>query len=152
MKALIVYDSQYSNTQKVAEAIAKVFGSDGMIVKVDDFRPAMLRGVDVLIVGSPTHAWNYTPSIGSFLATLQSENVSGMYAAAFDTSYSSIFAGSAARRINKALKRMGNVMLTRPKRFFVIGTEGPLAKGELNKATRWAEKIRSAYAGVPKAA
>ncbi len=53
MKALIVYDSLYGNTDKVAHAIGEVV-ADAKVVPVDEADLVELKGYDLLIVGSPT--------------------------------------------------------------------------------------------------
>ena len=141
MKALIIYDSQFGNTEQVARTIAKVFGSDGQLVKANQFEPDMLNGVDLLLIGSPIQAWQPTQSIKNLLAGLQAKDLSGLMAAAFDTGFASIFAGNAARRITRTLSKMGCTIIVPPERFIVVGTEGPLADNELDHAKRWAQKL-----------
>ena len=58
MRALVVYESMYGNTHTVAEVIGKVlldFG-EARVVAVHDASSEMLDGVDLLVVGGPTHA------------------------------------------------------------------------------------------------
>ncbi|MHB8840870.1 MAG: hypothetical protein ACYC56_03625 [Candidatus Aquicultor sp.] len=63
-------------------------------------------------------------------------------AAAFDTGFTSIFAGNAAKRIAQALQQAGFRLIVPPQRFIVTGAEGPLAEGELDKAKTWAQQIK----------
>jgi flavodoxin len=51
-KTLVVYDSTYGNTEKIAQAIGEAIG--GQILRVGEVNPADLKGFDLLIVGSPT--------------------------------------------------------------------------------------------------
>ncbi|MCL6471204.1 MAG: flavodoxin family protein [Firmicutes bacterium] len=141
MTALIVYDSKYGNTQKIAEAIGSVFGQGGRVVHVDDFNPEMLKGVDILIVGSPIHGWRPSEPTKKFLDKLKGQNLSGMAAAAFDTRLKSIFSGNAARRIAQVLKQAGCQVVVPPQGFIVSGSEGPLAEGELDRAKDWTKQV-----------
>lgn len=141
MTALIVYDSKFGNTRKIAEVIGSVFGQGGRVVHVDDFNPEMLNGVDILIVGSPIHGWRPSEPTKRFLDKLQGQNLSGMAAAAFDTRLNSIFSGNAAKRIARALKQAGCRVVVPPQGFIVSGSEGPLAEGELDKAKDWAIRV-----------
>ena len=82
MKAVVVYDSKYGNTEQIARAVAEALGTGGDVraVRGGAVAPADIRDVDLLVVGSPTHAWGPTGaikafvqsySIGSFFKTYQ---------------------------------------------------------------------------------
>ena len=65
-KALVVYDSVYGNTEKIAKALASGLESGGVdvsVVKVNAIRFDELGGVDLLCVGSPVHGWNTSKPI-----------------------------------------------------------------------------------------
>jgi flavodoxin len=144
VKILIVYDSQFGNTEKVAKAIAATFGKkdDVKVAKVDTVKPEDMKELDILIVGSPIHAWGPTKAIKSFVKSLKPEALSGVRAAAFDTGYPSRMAGSAAPKVEKALSKAGCSIVAPAMKFAVTGNKGPLADGELDKATAWAKEIK----------
>jgi flavodoxin len=54
MKALIVYDSLYGNTEQIAKAIGGGMGGEVKVVRVGEANPAELGSYDLLIVGSAT--------------------------------------------------------------------------------------------------
>lgn len=141
MKALVVYDTKFGNTEKAAQAIAAALGPEVRAVKVDALKPEDLSGLDLLVVGSPTQAWSTSKATKAFLASLQPQALSGVRAAAFDTGFTSRFSGSAAKKIERALRRRGCTIVAPATRFFVKGTEGPLADGELEKAAAWAKQM-----------
>lgn len=147
MKGLVIYDSKYGNTEKVAQAIYEVLdkGEGVRLSKVDQATPQAIPKTDLLIIGGPTHAWRPSKPIRAFLKELKSQDLSGVQAAAFDTGFSSRFSGSAAKKIEKKLKRAGCIIIAPATRFLVKDTEGPLEKGELDKAREWAKKIRSSF-------
>jgi hypothetical protein len=49
--------------------------------------------------------------------------------------------GSAARAAQRRLRRMGFPTAAPPTSFWVTGTRGPLAAGELERARRWGEEL-----------
>jgi len=144
MKALIVYDSVYGNTEKIARAIAEVITPSGevKVLGVGEANPSELASTDLLIVGSPTHAGRPTPAVQALLnkvAKLQGINV-----AAFDTRITTKLVGVfgyAAGRIAGNLKKKGGVLIVSPEGFFVAGREGPLKEGELERAAGWAKGL-----------
>jgi len=67
MKALIVYDSVYGNTEKIARSIGSAITGDVKVLRAAEVNPSELESVDLLIVGSPTHGGRQTPAIQDFL-------------------------------------------------------------------------------------
>jgi flavodoxin I len=129
MKALVVYDSTYGNTEKIAQAIGEAIG--GQMLRVGQVNPSDLKGFDLVIVGSPTHGGRPTPEIQGLLK--RSPALKGVNVAAFDTRHVSkwtLLFGYAAPRIAQSLKRNGGTLLAPPEGFFVLGTKGPLKEGE----------------------
>lgn len=138
MNVLVIYDSQYGNTAKIAEAIAGAAGTKA--VKAGNASPEILKGVDILIVGSPTQGWRPTKAVQEFVKKLSLSNVS---VAAFDTRFKKprLLTGSAAKNIANTLKSAGGTLVAEPESFFVSGTEGPLLGGEIERAHAWAHAV-----------
>jgi flavorubredoxin len=130
VKALVVYDSVYGNTEKVAKALAaglEIGGVDVAVVKVDAVKFDELGEVDLLCVGSPVHAWNASTSVKDFLERLKSvEGLSGKKAFAFDTKMKSRLAGSAGGKIERKLKDLGLTIAKPSESAIVKNREGPL--------------------------
>ena len=146
MKALIIYDSVYGNTEKIAKAMAEaITPPDGVkVLRAGEVNPSELTSIDLLIVGSPTHGGRPTSSVQEFLNKVTQPSLKGINVAAFDTRATSKFArvfGYAAGRIGGHLKRKGGVLIASPEGFFVTGTKGPLKEGELERAAVWAKGI-----------
>ena len=143
MNALIVYDSQFGNTKMVARVIAAELAKSGpaKAVHITDAKMPELKGVDILIVGSPTQGWRPMPNVAEFLKNIP--DLKGLHVAAFDTRLKSprVFTGSAARIIAKELQNKGAKLITAPESFFVEGTRGPLRMGEIERAEEWARLI-----------
>ena len=144
MKALIVYDSAYGNTEKIARAIGGAITGEVKVLRPGEVNPSDLQSVDLLIVGSPTQGGRPTPAIQDFLNKIPEPAIKGVNVAAFDTRFSTklvgIF-GYAAGKIANSLKRKGGTLILSPEPFFVKGKEGPLKEGELERAADWAKGI-----------
>ena len=156
LKALIVYDSFFGNTEKIALAVGKAFGNakEVTICRAVDVKPNMLDGLDYLIVGSPTRAFSPSPATKSFLKGIPSKQLVGVKVAAFDTRIAmtdklpgflrfmvKLF-GYADKPILDSLKKKGGQETVPSEGFFVLDSEGPLEKGELERAVVWGKQIK----------
>lgn len=153
MKIVIVYDSQFGNTEKIAHAIRDGIGP-GHIVNVVRATAASqqdLHGADLLFVGSPTHGGRSTEPVRLFIDLLPADALRGIRAAAFDTGMRAEdqgfvvkrvvkFFGYASARIAPALQAKG-AGETRKETFAVTGREGPLLEGELERAQAWGRAV-----------
>ena len=158
MKALIVYDSFFGNTEKIALSIGKAFGNkkEVTICKAVDVKPNMLDGLDYLIVGSPTRAFSPSPATKSFLKGIPSKQLAGVKVTAFDTRiamtdkvpgflrFMAKLFGYADKPILDSLKKKGGQETVPSEGFFVLDSEGPLEKGELERAVVWVKQIKKA--------
>jgi len=144
MKALIVYDSIYGNTEKIARAIAEAISpsAEVKVLVAGEANPSELASIDLLIVGSPTHGGRPTPAIGDLLNKVPKPSLQGINVAAFDTRIPTKLVGVfgyAAGRIARNLKGKGGTLIASPEGFFVTSTKGPLKEGELERAAGWAK-------------
>lgn len=156
MKTLVVYDSFFGNTEKIAQAIAKTLESE--YVNISKIKLDILKELDLLIVGSPTRAFRPSPNMTNFLDQINPTSLGNLKFATFDTRidpedikspaakfflglFVSMF-GYAAKPITKKLITKGAKQITEPEGFYVLESEGPLRDGELNRAVKWAEKIK----------
>jgi flavodoxin len=133
-KALVVYDSVYGNTEKVARALAKGLEDGGVdvdCVRVGAVKFDELSWYDLLVVGGPVHAWSASKPIKAFLERLKSvEGLSGKKAFVLDTKMSrSRLAGSAGGKIEGKLKSLGLAIVKPHASAVVKGREGPLEEG-----------------------
>ncbi|MDH4123866.1 MAG: flavodoxin family protein [Thermoplasmata archaeon] len=144
MKALVVYDSVYGNTEKIAKAIGHAIDGEIKVISAGEADPADIKSIDILIVGSPTHGGRPTPAIQDFLDKVTGSDIKSIKVAAFDTRSSSrlvrIF-GYAAEKIASSLTSKGGTLILSPEAFFVKATKGPLKEGELERAADWAKEI-----------
>jgi len=158
MKAMVIYDSVFGNTEKIAKIIGEVLGppKEVKVLRVTDVNPKQLTNLDLLIVGSPTRAFKPTPAINSFLAKIPSGALNNIHVAAFDTRMSikdvnsriltffvKIFGYAAEPIAAKLLKKQGRQIVP-PEGFIVIDSKGPLKKGEIERAVSWVNQIKKA--------
>ena len=157
MKVVVIYDSVFGNTEKVAQAIADALrpAGDVVISRVGDANPEQLQGAGLVIIGSPTRAFRPTGPIQKFLESIPKDALKGAKAAAFDTradlndikgvlKFMVKTGGWAAPRIAQSLQRKGSEMAAAPEGFIVKGQEGPPADGEIERAAAWAKTLAAA--------
>lgn len=153
MKTLVIYDSVFGNTEKIAQAIAAALGTQAILVSQAD--AGQLHGLDLLVLGSPTRGFRPTEGISKLLNGLPKNHLTGARVAAFDTrivletidSKALRFlvdkGGYAANTIAKMLVKRGGVLVLPAEGFFVTGEQGPLKDGELERAAAWVTKVQS---------
>jgi len=161
MKALIVYESMFGNTEIIAHAIAEGLGEVAEVTVAEARLIPSATGYDLVIAGGPTHAFGLsrpgtrqeavkqgsTRSAGVGLREYLdvSPALTGVAAAAFDTKINKSWVpGSAAQRAHRRLRRLGCRMTADPESFRVTDTAGPLVAGEAERARRWAAKLGAA--------
>ena len=152
MTILVVYDSVFGNTEKTAQGIGAALGVQAL--PIGQVTADQLRGLDLLVVGSPTRGFRPTEGIAKFLTGLPKNYLAGVRVAAFDTrivletidSKALRFlvdkGGYAASTIAKTLEKKGGVLVARPEGFFVTGEQGPLKDGELKRSAEWAGHLQ----------
>jgi flavodoxin len=156
MKALIVYDSYFGNTEQVAQTVGGALEADAEkveILRVKEVEPQQLAGADLVILGSPTRAFKASDGTNKLLKAIPRQGLEGVKVAAFDTRFPmeetpsaflrtlvKIF-GYAAEPTAKRLRQKGGELVVPPEGFFVTDTEGPLKEGEPERAAAWAEKV-----------
>jgi flavodoxin len=150
MKTLIVYDSVWGNTEKIAHAMGEAIRCDVKVVKAAEADIAGLSSYDLVLVGSPTQGGRPLASIREFLAKIPAGGLSNVRVAAFDTRtdlkgcllfFLGTFLGFAAPRLTKTLQGKGGNLVAAPEGFRVVGKEGPITAGELERAATWARRI-----------
>lgn len=152
MNALVIYDSQYSNTEKIAQAIATGIGGGARAVHVKQATAADVQGVDLLVLGSPTVGFNALPAVLAWLDGLPPRALAKARAAAFDTRMHLprwlFFARFAAPLLDKRLRKLAAQVAAAPEGFFVVDREGPLAEGELARAQAWGAQLGAVKGAV----
>lgn len=168
MRAVIVYESMYGNTHKIADAIASGLrdSADVTVVPVTQVDEDTVRNADLLVVGGPTHVHGMTrptsrkaavdaatkpdsaltvepgehePGVREWLESLGELRVP---AAAFDTRIHGPgwLTGRASTRIARRLRRHGCTLAARPESFLVT-KDSRLETGEEERARRWGARL-----------
>jgi Flavodoxin domain len=170
MRAVIVYESMFGSTKKVAEAIAGGLADCAgvSVVPVASAGAHILDGADLVVVGGPTHTQGMSrpgtrkiagklagkpgsevelvpgavsgPGVREWLASLGRLEVAG---AAFDTRLQGLpaFTGRASKSIGRHLAPTGARIAASPESFLVEGLTGALAEGELGRARAWGRRL-----------
>ncbi len=168
MRAIVVYESMYGNTHRIAEAIGEGLRETGEadVVSVHDATAPLVAGADLVVVGGPTHAHGMSreatrqgakdaldkpgtdleldpdaagDGVREWLAGLGS--TSGR-AAAFDTrvDMAPVITGRASKGIAKRLQRHGFDVVAEPMSFLVT-KETHLEPHEEERARDWGRSL-----------
>lgn len=168
MRALVIYESMYGNTHRIADAIAEGLGGEVDVLPVHS-AGSVPGDVDFLVVGGPTHMHGLTTAMSRRMAVKAAEEDAtavepgateepglrewlrgldgiGVRAAAFDTrgDAKAALTGSAARGIARRLRRHGCEVVD-SQSFLVADAEGPLEEGELDRAREWGATLAAAF-------
>jgi len=89
VKVLIVYDTKYGNTEKVAkligEGITSTGGNEVLVNKVKEVNLKKADSYDVILIGSPVHFGKHVGSIKKFINKLPKAQLKANGYAIFDT-------------------------------------------------------------------
>jgi hypothetical protein len=168
MRSVVVYESMYGNTHHIATAVAAGLGtlSEVAILPVAELGGAVLTGVDLVVVGGPTHAHGISRASTRKAAVDAARspekgltiepNAAGqglrdwfdglgdisVRGAAFDTRVDlpSVLTGRASRAIAKQLRHHGCELIGEPESF-LVDKENHLLDGEDERARRWGELL-----------
>ncbi|MEO5661960.1 MAG: hypothetical protein ABIR39_01640 [Nocardioides sp.] len=160
MNTLVVYESMWGNTKAVAEAVARGVGEGVTLVGVAEAPTPVPEGIDLLVVGGPTHAFSLTrastrrdaiakgaaanpaaPGIREWLEQLPTS--SHLNIATFDTRVGSVrhLPGSAAKAAGKEVRHHHLGRLVETMSFYVNDMSGPLLDGEAERAHAWGQSL-----------
>ena len=166
MRALVVYESMFGNTETIARAIAEGLGEryEVTTVEVGSAPSRLPDDVALLVAGGPTHAMGMTRpntreqaaeevghaglvsggrGLREWLEAL--EPAVSLPAATFDTHIDKPFPGSASHAARRRLRTLG-YDVRRAESFHVRGTTGPLTDGEPARARAWAARLAAGLA------
>lgn len=165
MHALVIYESMFGNTRKVAEGLATSAKVD---LREVGAAPATIEGgVDLLVVGGPTHAFSMSrprtrEDARHETATVSTADGLREWIAALDRSGRRVpvatfdtkvarpnLPGSAARAAERRLRKLGFPIAAAARSFLVDGKTGPLLPGQLERARAWGEELGSASTEHP---
>ena len=153
MKAIVVYESHWGNTEAVARAIAEGIGPEAAAMTTDQAVRAAVADADLLVAGAPVIAFGLPrdamrdqisaggekaprpPDVSHPLLRtwLDALDPSEGWGAAFETRIWWSPRG-ATGSIESKLRKVGYRLAGKSERFIVDGAYGPLKDGELERA------------------
>jgi len=144
MNVLVVYDTKFGNTERIARSIARGFGPSSQVrvepaSDVEQVDPSL----DLMIVGGPTQGHGASKPMQAFLDRLP--ELPGTRVSAFDTRFDKPrwMTGAASGVIAERLRKLGAKVVQPGESFFISHSEGPLAPGEEDRAARWGATLAS---------
>jgi menaquinone-dependent protoporphyrinogen IX oxidase len=152
MRGIVVYDTSYGNTKKIAETIAETLKESGIdvdFVYVKEVKKLSAKNYDFLVLGSPTKFGTMSFAVKSFLGKVKSEEWMNKPFIAFDTenpenverSRLENKEWSAAEKIAERLKEKKMNPLSPVLKALVLGWKGPLVEGEIERTRDYAEEL-----------
>lgn len=167
MRALVVFESMFGNTEKVALAIGEGLATRMPVdvVEVGTAPTDIQADTVLLVVGGPTHTFGMSRPQTRQEAVKQADGEvvsrsrgirewlvavtrsAPVPAVAFDTRVDKGWVpGSAARAAQRRLRGKGFGSAAEPTTFYVENTPGPLLEGELSRARQWGERLAAPVA------
>jgi menaquinone-dependent protoporphyrinogen IX oxidase len=145
MGALVIYDSIFGNTERIAQATASVLGERAAVhlAKVGQDEPVDLSEFELVVLGGPIHRVSLSAAMKAWLKEMPKRALRGASVAAFETCYRDPKwqRGAAARKLARKARRSGGRLVVPAESFFVVAREGPLEEGEEERARAWARAI-----------
>ena len=161
--ALVVVESMWGNTRAVAKAVADGLSESvpARVVDVSDAPATLGGGINVLVVGGPTHAFSMSRASTRENAVSRGANDAAstdtgirewldaiarvqahVQVAVFDTKIRKPHVpGSAAHAAARRLRKKGARVSVPPETFYVVDAEGPLEPGERDRARVWGAQL-----------
>jgi flavodoxin len=134
-KAIILYDSVYGNTKKVAMSLSRGLEAGGLYVdssSIEDFDITNLNNYNIIGIGGPTHYHGASKKMKLFLNNIKRLKMEGKYGFAFETKGDFRLAGSAAKRITRYLNKIKAEIIHSTISGIVLNQEGPLKDNTLD--------------------
>jgi len=159
MKTLIVYDSFFGNTEKVANKLYEILSKSqkAKLAHVSEAQNLPIEAYDLIVVGSPTRYYKPTGAIVSFVRELKTTPVNVAF---FDTRLDAEghwLMGPMERIFKFASDTMETLVRnTNAKQMisslgvYVTGTEGPIARNAMKDVENWAKLLTAAPTKTPK--
>jgi len=152
MKGIVVYDTSYGNTRKIAETIAETLKESGIEVDafyVKDVKKLSAKDHDFLVLGSPTKFGTMSFTVKGFLGKVKSKEWMNKPFGAFDTENPENIERarienknwSAAEKIAEKLREKKMNQLLPVLKAVVLGWKGPLQEGEIERTKEYAREL-----------
>jgi flavodoxin len=148
-KAIIVYESVYGNTKKIAEAISKginkLEGVECVVKKTGEIHTDDLCDFDAIILGCPNHNQGPALNLVKFIERASIVHLKAKIGAAFDTYTGGNKDVAVTKLENKIREKLAGIELVSSLSSKVTGRKGPLADDEESRAldfgTQFAKRL-----------
>ena len=164
LRARVVYESMFGNSEWVAQAVAQGLRLEGFEVDVVNVADAVhTHDEDLLVVGAPTHAFSLSrastredavrqgaPAAAATIGLrewIEAETKPGgegrRSAAVFDTRVRKVkhLPAAASRKAAHLMAKKGYELVVPPHGFLVEDVDGPLSDGQLDLASAWGREV-----------
>ena len=152
MKGIVVYDTSYGNTKKIAETIAdtlKEAGIEADLFHIKEVKKLSAKDYSFLVLGSPTKFGTMSFAMKFFLGKVKGEEWVNKPFAAFDTENPENIEKaraenkewSAAEKISEKLREKKMNELLPVLKAAVLGQKGPLVEGEIERTKDYTREL-----------
>jgi flavodoxin len=147
-KILVVYESKYGNTKRVAETIVEgmrhVDETEITLKEVKNVDSNAIPSYDIIVIGGPTHFGGPTRGVKKFINKLSSFSLEGKQFAVFDTYIEGDFEKGTKKMEQIVGEKAPAMKMAAPGLSIKVeGMKGPIAEGELLKCEEFGAKIAS---------
>jgi len=146
-KVIVVYESRYGNTKRVAESIIEgireVGGVEFSLKELKELGDAKrIAEYDVILIGSPNHVGGPTRGIKGFIDKFGELPLTGKKFAVFDTYLGRDFE-KAVKKMEKRIKEKAPDLkqIAPGLSIKVKGIKGPIEEGELARCVEFGKNI-----------
>jgi flavodoxin len=151
-KVIIVYESVYGNTKKVAEEIAdginEYEGAECVIRKTGEIHTDDLCEYDAILFGCPNHNQEPARNLLIFIDRASIVHLEGKVGAIFDTYTGGNKDVAVTKLESKLRQKMPGIVITEQLSCKVAGRKGPLAEGEESRARAFGVRFGSEALGL----
>jgi flavodoxin len=148
VRVYVVFGSHSGSTIRIARSIASaVDWSNAYEARpAAEVDPREIQGPGIVFVGSASGGSELDRSIRSFLDRIPDRTMYSVYWEAFDTRSqpAPCVAGSAVRRLRRAIEHRGGRLLLPPESFYVGQTESAIPHAEVDRARAWGSSVIAA--------
>lgn len=141
MRVYVVFSSKSESTARIARSIASsvLWSNEYEARQAAQVNPEEIHGPGVVFLGYPSGGSELDRPIRSFLDHMPERTMYGVLWAVFDTRATPqpAVAGSAIRRLRRAIEHRGGRLLLPPESFYVGLNGDPVPHEEVERARTW---------------
>jgi len=147
-RVIVVYESKYGNTKRVAETIIEGMGeSEGIETVLSELKKIDIEKIldyDVILIGSPNHWGGPTRGVKKFIDKLGKLSIKEKLYAVFDTYLGKDFEKAVKKMEKRIDERVPGLKQIAPGLSIrVQGMKGPILEVELPKCREFGSRIAS---------